>query len=179
MKTVYFIRHAHTQAIADGVMAGSEFETELTDEGKEQARKAGKELADKGIELIVVSPMKRTRQTAQIIAEAIGLDSHQVVENDLIVERGFGDYSGASFEKYSRQLRDGTLDESQLEPTEQVHQRIKQFIEWLQQRPEQTILVVSHGAIGRMFRLIRDKGHHSQIRQAERFAPTEIDTFTF
>lgn len=178
MKTVYFIRHAETEAIAQGIMAGSELETELTEQGKQQAKKAGRALADKGIELIVVSPMKRTRQTAAIIAHELNMPDSKVVTNDLVVERGFGKYSGQSFKDYAKALHEGTLDESQLEPTDHFYERIQQAREWLKARPEQTILIVSHGATGRMFRLIEQGRHHSAIREIERFAPTEIDSFT-
>jgi broad specificity phosphatase PhoE len=45
---------------------------QLTPLGREQARRSGEELKDKAIALIVCSPRKRTRQTAEEIRAALG-----------------------------------------------------------------------------------------------------------
>src|SRR5436309_1380376 len=68
MKKIYFVRHGESEANSLGLSAGSEFDTPLTNFGREQARKAGQELKDKKIELIIASPMERTVETATIIA---------------------------------------------------------------------------------------------------------------
>ncbi len=41
MKTIYFVRHGETQANVDGLIAGGEFESQLTENGINQAKKAG------------------------------------------------------------------------------------------------------------------------------------------
>src|SRR5690349_11276037 len=100
MKTIYFVRHGESQANADGIMAGREWETPLTETGMKQARKAGQFLKGKGIQMIMVSPMERTRRTASIIAEEIGLEPSKLIENDLIMEQGMGKYSGRPYQAY-------------------------------------------------------------------------------
>jgi probable phosphoglycerate mutase len=178
MKKIYFIRHAESEAGAIGIMAGPELETPLSAKGKEQAHEAGKFLKDKGIQLMMVSPMQRTQQTAAIIAEEIGLDASKLIENDLVIERRFGTYSGRPYVDYRKAIADGTVDVSQLEPTEEVHERVQKALKWLEARPEETILVVSHGSTCRMFHLVGQQMHHKDINEIKHFANAEIGELT-
>jgi len=177
MKKIYFVRHAQSQANVDGIMAGSGFETPLTDEGKRQAKQAGQYLKDKKIECIVASPMQRTQQTAVIIAKEIGIKPAEILTNELLTERSFGSYDGQPFEKYAQDVDQGRLSEG-VETTEVLFERVEKMFEWLAARPEKTILVVSHGATGRMFRLVDRKMHHNDFRTISRFDNAEIDEFT-
>lgn len=177
-KKIYYIRHAETEAIVNDILAGRELETLLTENGKQQAKEAGQFLKDKGIELIVVSPMERTRQTAAIIAKELGLDASKLIENELIIERAYGTYSGKSFKEFKQAAAAGRLDKSQLETSEELFARVAKAFEWLSARPEQTILVVSHGATGRMFRVVDQKLSHADFHKVKNFANAEIDEFT-
>ena len=94
MKKIYFVRHGESEANAQGLAAGSEFDTPLTDTGRAQARRAGQDLKDKKIQLIVASTMDRALGTAKIIAKEIGYDSNKILTNKSFVERGMGIYSG-------------------------------------------------------------------------------------
>ncbi len=177
MKTIYFVRHAESHANADGIMAGQELETPLTDKGRQQAKAAGEFLKDKGIELIMVSPMERTRETASIIAKEIGLDKTRMIENKLILERAFGHYSGQPYEDYVRDAQQNQVT-GDVEPPEDLFKRVSEAFAWLEARPETTILVVSHGATGRMFRLVDQKLSHDDFKSIQRFDNAEIDKFT-
>lgn len=178
MKKIYYIRHAQTVDGARGIMAGSGSNTPLNEVGREQAHKAGQKLKNKGIQLIMVSPMDRTKETAQIIAGEIGLDPSKIVESDLVIERDFGKYSGKPYADYNRDRENGQLDQSELEPLESLQKRVEQAFKWLAERPEQTILVVSHGSTGRMFRVVDRKLARDDFNVMEHFENTEIDEFT-
>lgn len=177
MKTIYFIRHAETEALVDGVMAGGEYETALTDKGRQQAMAAGRTLRDKHVELIVCSPMQRTKETATIIAQEIGIDPNHVIEHELIVERAFGKYSGRPFHEYQHDLHNDQLAPGEVEETHKLEKRVREMLDWLRQRPEDVILVVSHGATGRMFRVVDQQLPHSHYRHVPGFKPAEIDAF--
>src|SRR5690606_2527197 len=71
MKKLYFIRHGLSVMNRQGVFSGS-IDTPLTDEGRKQAKRAGKLARDFGIDYIVSSPLARALETAQIIAGEIG-----------------------------------------------------------------------------------------------------------
>ena len=64
---VYMVRHGATQLSAEDRFAGA-VDVELSEEGKYQAARLAERLADDSIEAVYCSPMKRTVQTATILA---------------------------------------------------------------------------------------------------------------
>jgi probable phosphoglycerate mutase len=89
------LRHGATPHTADRRFSGMGGEDPgLSDEGREQARRAAEALVGRGIDVIVASPMRRTRQTAEIAAAALGLE---VEWDDGFVEASFGVWEGLTF----------------------------------------------------------------------------------
>ena len=71
------------------------FDAPLAPLGEAQAQALAREVAARGgIERIVTSPLLRTRQTAQFVAAAVGLD---VEVEDGFAECGFGEWDGHTF----------------------------------------------------------------------------------
>src|SRR5215218_6168626 len=89
-RPLYYLRHGETEANAAGTIAGS-LDVELTKLGREQARVAARGLEHEPITAIYASPLRRARETAQPIAEALGLT---VTILDEIAERNWGDLEG-------------------------------------------------------------------------------------
>lgn len=83
--TLAFIRHGQTDWNAYLKMQGTS-DIPLNEVGRQQARDAVPVLADGGWEVIVSSPLSRARETAQIIADGLGIglgrSYHQLVERD-------------------------------------------------------------------------------------------------
>ncbi len=74
---VYLVRHAQAyKNVPHPPGTPAEKLDSLTPEGQRQAAALGEFLADKSIAAVVTSPTGRTRQTAEIIGEALGLDTH-------------------------------------------------------------------------------------------------------
>jgi len=71
----YIIRHGHSWRNKKNVAScwPEKIPYPLTEKGKKQIRQAAKKLKDKKINLIFASDLLRTRQTAEIVAKAIGL----------------------------------------------------------------------------------------------------------
>jgi len=68
----------------------------LSDEGREQTRRAAERLAGTGgIGAVHCSPLERTFETATIIADRLGLTATRV---DALLEIDFGDWTGRKFE---------------------------------------------------------------------------------
>ena len=86
----YYLRHGQTDSNAAGTIAGS-LDVDLTPLGREQARTAAAALADRPITAIYASPLRRARETAQPIAEALGLPVTILEE---IAERNWGELEG-------------------------------------------------------------------------------------
>ena len=70
-RTVTLVRHGQTERSMRKAYSGR-LDIPLTDEGREQARRAAASLAGAGIDAIVSSPLVRARDTAQAIADATG-----------------------------------------------------------------------------------------------------------
>jgi len=178
MKTVFFVRHGESEANAQGLSAGSEFDTPLTDAGRAQAQKTGQKLNGRGIELIISSTMGRALETAEIIAREIGYDPKRIETNSLFVERGMGIYSKGLDEDYLKAAQSGQPLHESVETAEDMHQRISEGLAWLDKKNEQTILIVSHGGVSRVLRLIHQDLPHSHMYKIERLPNASIYEFT-
>lgn len=142
----------NTQALYAGMT-----DTPLTDEGKEQAKKAGQQAKDLGIDLILCSPLSRAHDTAKIIAKEIGypVDEIEVVPD--LVERNFGALEGTKWSKESPlkgNVPGTTVDIDGIEQIEQILERAAKVIAHTKNHPSKAkhILLVAHGAIGRALR---------------------------
>lgn len=131
-----------------GIFSGRT-ETPLHDEGREQAIAAGQTLQAASIDCIVVSPMQRAVQTAELIAEQIGYSKHRLITTSLLMERDFGPLEGTVY-------RPNLGDAEGVESIEDLLARAEKGYQFLQQLPFDNILVVSHGAIGRALRHCAD-----------------------
>ncbi|HLP22477.1 MAG TPA: histidine phosphatase family protein [Microbacteriaceae bacterium] len=91
--TLALIRHGQTDWNAAGLFQGST-DIPLNDVGRGQARETARLLADGGVEWanIVSSPLRRARETAEIIASELGLDLGSAY--DEWIERSYGIYEG-------------------------------------------------------------------------------------
>jgi broad specificity phosphatase PhoE len=92
--TTLLLRHGQTPLSAERRFAGRG-DIPLTDLGLEQAGAAARRLAQRGgIDLVLSSPLQRTRQTAQAVVDAAGVPL--AVDDDL-AETDFGSWEGMSF----------------------------------------------------------------------------------
>jgi len=89
----YILLHAQTDYDAEGRIIGNS-DPELNEKGREQARNAAKDLKDKGIDMILASPQKRTMETAEIIAGVLGIDGIKITKGLKLYERALGDLEG-------------------------------------------------------------------------------------
>lgn len=90
VRRLYLIRHAKSSWAAPGLR---DFDRPLNSRGKLDAPFMGKRLAGYGIcpQLILASPAKRTRKTAQYIAEAVHYPTAEIVFSEAIYEAGVAD----------------------------------------------------------------------------------------
>lgn len=71
-KTLYFIRHGETEWNAERRMQG-QWESDLTDRGRDQARRTAARVAALGVDRIYASSLRRARDSAQALADETGL----------------------------------------------------------------------------------------------------------
>ncbi len=82
MKTLLVLRHAKAEQPESGQL---DFDRDLTKRGKLDAQKVGQHLAELKLvpQTIVASAAKRTRKTAQRVAEALGLSEDVATTREL------------------------------------------------------------------------------------------------
>ena len=86
----YIVRHGQTNWNKKGKIQGKT-DIELNEEGIEQAKEVRKILEKYPIDVIVSSPLKRARKTAEIINETKKVP---IIFDKGIEERGFGEFEG-------------------------------------------------------------------------------------
>ncbi len=176
MKTIFFVRHGESESNVAGLMSGQGNDIPLTINGCTQAKEAGQKLKNKGIELIVCSPLIRTVETATIIAKEINYAPDKIVTNPLLTERKYGVYEGRPAEIFSKDFQNNIVHES-VETTKQMYDRFKKALNWLSSLKESKILIVSHGGASRAIRVVNQNLHHSHMYKLEAFANGHVYEF--
>ncbi|MDD6240658.1 MAG: histidine phosphatase family protein [Eubacteriales bacterium] len=151
MITVYFTRHGETDWNKAMLIQGH-VEIDLNEKGKQQAKEAHDKLLPVPIDLIFCSPLRRARETAEIIRGE--RDIPLLIDNRLI-EEYYGDMEGKERkgEPYLTQRQcffkryphgEGYLD---------VAQRVYNFFDDLKAKYDgkvKTVLIVAHGGMSRV-----------------------------
>lgn len=148
---IILLRHAESVGNANGYHQG-QAEFPLTDRGREQARVLADYWQSKGVvfDYCISSPQSRTRETAEIVADVLGLE----IEYDPVwMERDNGHYAGLQQEEARQRFpypefqplyeRIGQTGESEWE----LYMRGGRAIQSVLHRPAARYLIVSHGAI--------------------------------
>jgi len=92
--TVFLVRHGvHDQLRRR--LCGRAPGVRLGEAGLAQAEAAGRRLAREGVEIVLTSPLERTRQTAEPIARACGAPLRL---EEALMEIDFGDWNGRTFD---------------------------------------------------------------------------------
>ncbi|MEK7539047.1 MAG: class I tRNA ligase family protein [Patescibacteria group bacterium] len=123
----------------------------LTKNGEEQVQKTAKELKNKNIDLVFVSPFMRTRETFHVLKESLGLKDEQVIFDKRLGELDAGDFEGKPWDEYKsmfKNARERFLNpihggESLLDVKKRVGNIFYEFEEKYQNK---NILIISHGA---------------------------------
>jgi ribonuclease H / adenosylcobalamin/alpha-ribazole phosphatase len=148
--TTLLLRHGQTPLSAERRFAGRG-DIPLTETGRRQAAAAAARLAARGgIDVIVSSPLRRTRRTAEAAAEATGAP---VIVDDDLVETDFGKWEGLSFAEAGAQdpdkMRAWLADADAAPPGGEsfatAGRRVLGALDrLLDAYPERTLLIVSH-----------------------------------
>ena len=140
-----FIRHGQTDWNKQGKVQGST-DNELNETGRDQARATAKELKAEDYDLIISSPLKRAKETAEIINESLGLEL--IIENDLR-ERHFGAREGGEVANREGLSKEETValrlsTDHEQEPFQATIDRVRKVY---QKYIGKKILVIAHGHV--------------------------------
>jgi probable phosphoglycerate mutase len=147
---LYVMRHGRTNYNGLGLCNDDpNVDVHLDDIGKRQAQAAAEQLRDVTLDRIIVSPLPRTRQTAEFINQYhdVPIEVHPDIAD---IRSGF---DGKAAEAYFAAIAHDPLNarvnggESLLDHK----QRVLGFIHWLQRQQQEDILVVAHEETIRVF----------------------------
>ena len=155
---IYVVRHGTTILNEKGIING-QIDDELSESGKNDAKELVKTFTDKKIDQIYCSTLKRSINTAKLIAKD---HNCPLIEDKRIMEVDFGTFSGKPWESVSsfypepnssEMLNTYNYDLTKFggESYKDVEKRVNNFIEDLKNAKDKTSLIVTHGGVIRWF----------------------------
>ena len=152
MKQIITIQHCQSEQHVNGMMGGWN-DWELTELGREQARRMGErlgaELAGQTVK-IYSSDLKRAVQTAAPLAERLGVQAEYRKE---LREKNFGPLVAGKTKEWYRNHCDNFgngADDRCIEGAEtkrEMYERLKPICQEAAGRPEDTVVLVAHGGL--------------------------------
>lgn len=145
---LYVIRHGLTDYNLQRKYNGR-YDEDINKIGEQQAIEASKQVGKLPIDLIVCSPMKRTKHTMELI----NVNDVEVIYDDRLIEREGGKlthtvldeyYDTDYYNYYSKNLVEG------LETLPELFKRVHSFLDEIKTKYQnQNILLVTHGAVSK------------------------------
>lgn len=174
MKRLYYLRHGQSQANVDGVYAGWS-DSPLTETGRQQAHQAAEVAKRLQIEKIFSSDLSRALETAEIVADALGMQRNEVIKTRKLREGGVGELAGKEdrgipgtpnenmpgWDHYS-QTKNNSMG---VEYIGDLRQRLQDFLDELDMYPEETVLLVGHDVAGLTLREVLLRQYDDVFRQ--------------
>lgn len=162
-KTIYIVRHGQTEYNRKHIIQGSGIDSSLNDTGRLQAEAFHRFYAGNSFDVVLTSTLKRTQETmAPFIEQGLPWESFAEIN-----EMNWGKYEGQSStpemkQDYRRMLdawKQGDYDARipEGESAQELANRIGAFVQHLQERPEERILVCSHGRAMRCLMTLLDR----------------------
>ena len=147
--TYFVMRHGEAESNINQILSADEKTCPLTETGKQQVKKAIELLKKEDIDVIVASPILRTRETAEMVQGVIQTEKGVLFDNRL-KETDFGIFDGKSKNEYESQFPNTvaifTDAPEKGEDLNDVRARVGNFLYELEERyKNKKILIVSHG----------------------------------
>ncbi|MFZ7943550.1 histidine phosphatase family protein [Neobacillus sp. 19] len=142
MTTIFLVRHGETDWNAAGRIQGST-DIPLNAKGIQQAKECGQFLKQSSWDVIITSPLKRAKVTAEIINENLHIP---LVEMGDFKEKFFGDAEGMTLEERRAKYPDHMYPNQ--EDEESLTKRVMNGLEKINHDyPNQKVILVVHGAV--------------------------------
>jgi broad specificity phosphatase PhoE len=138
MTVFIMIRHGESTGNIKRVLSNDKDRFPLTKKGRHQASIVGKELKGINIKKIYTSPILRTKQTAQIIADHLDCT---IEEDERLKERYFGEFNNkkvSAIDWKTLLIKGGYKN---IESWEEMYKRVVDFVK---DRDEEYVIMVTH-----------------------------------
>lgn len=143
---LYVVRHGQTDWNKEKITMGRQ-DIPLNEVGIKQAEVTKQLIDNYDIDLIICSPLQRTKQTANIVNKDKMID---IILDDRIMERNLGQLEGKHYTDDNDMLWDININTYvyEVEPMVKFKERVYKFIDdILNQYRDKNILLVTHGGV--------------------------------
>lgn len=167
---IFVARHGETICNRMHKVCGI-LEVDLSEEGKKQAEALAERLLKEKdrnkIEVILVSPLRRARETARPIEKALGIKA-KVVED--LHEMNFGTFDGCDwYDPEFRKLKDEPFMRfPEGESVVDVARRVYNLIDRIRSEYNKNVLLVCHAS---MIRILDTYFHSKTLEEYKEFSP--------
>lgn len=145
---LYVVRHGQTDWNINEIIQGQK-DTELNHTGILQAESLKEEFNKLDIDLIMCSPLKRTKKTAEIINQDKKI---KIIYRSELIERGLGDFEGEDCETEEDEIYNYYKNDTRMniEPVVDLCNRVNKLINEIKSDYHtNTILLVTHSGTAR------------------------------
>lgn len=145
---VFIVRHGQVPHNALGQYNTND--EDLTELGVKQAEELRDKIQNINFDIIICSPLKRARHTAEII----NINNQEVIYDDRIKERSCGDLSGRPLDITNREEYWNyytTIQYGTSENIKSFFERIYNFLDDLKTKDYQNVLIVAHSGVSKAF----------------------------
>ena len=149
--TYYTMRHGESEKNTQNIITNDpDAPFHLTEKGKQEVRTAAQSLKKHKNIVIVSSPVIRTKETACLIAEELGIDQSKILFKNAIRETEHGVFEGRALDEYFAEYPIGTsrFDHAPEggETWTDLRKRMGDYLYSLEEKHNDTcFLIVSHG----------------------------------
>ncbi len=140
---ISLIRHGESEYNRIGLLQGR-IDCNLSENGLKQTQKKAKNFDSSKFDLCFCSPLKRTRQTAQILVPNL-----QIIYDERIIERSLGDLENTP-NSDEKQFLLNQIDSAPNngESINDIQKRVNDFINFLKENySDKKILVITHAGV--------------------------------
>lgn len=145
---LYIIRHGQTDWNLINRIQGQK-DVSLNKTGIIQAEKARKEILKYNFDLIICSPLKRAKQTAEIINQNRNIE---IIYDKALMERNLGEFEGTQSNLDENPIDNlkMNLEINNIETAKQLYNRISNLLDYIKNNlNDKKILLVTHGGTAR------------------------------
>lgn len=164
------LRHGQTDWNINFLLQGVT-DIPMNQTGIEQVKLAAKAIRAEDWDVVLTSPLSRARQTAEIIASQHGYT--EIIEQELLIERSFGEAEGLSHEQWRAKYSNLDVIPGG-ESRTQLAERSRLLLETISQElAGKRVLAISHGALIRT--LIAIASNNELPRDGERLGNASLN----
>jgi len=172
--TYFVMRHGEAVSnVTRRIDSSGDVKNHVTEKGRAEAKKTAYELKGAGIDLIFVSPLLRTQETAEIVRAELQLSSAMVITDERLREIGTGDFDGGTLAEWKKFFhsyaeRFATAPHGG-ENYRDMRKRLGDFLFEIESKYRgKRILIITHAASGYLLSTVAEHRTLAEVAQEEK-----------